>query len=281
MQIWRLLRPFHWIKNILVFLPVIFSNNLTQSTLVVKALLAVATFCGLASSAYLFNDILDVEYDRRHRVKKERPLASGAVKITTAWLLFFPMTLGALGLSWHLGREVFTLGMVYFFLNTIYSRTIKFYPPLDMIVVSIFYLLRVLFGTAAISREPTHWIILTTFFAALYLVSLKRRAEFSVAEKNGIHTRQNLGEFVPRVMHILTPTTLAATILCYALYSSTFAFPFVWSTLLVVAIGFRTVLLAERGIERFEFPERLLFEDRQTQLLALAWLCFVVFYHWK
>lgn len=275
------LRLAQWVKNILIFFPLVFSNRMTDLSLVLKSCLAFASFCLLASSVYILNDMADAPLDKLHPVKRARPLASGHLHHTYAWITLVLLLVAGLSLSFYLGLACFKLACVYFVVNSLYTFWFKRVPPFDIIAVAFFYMLRPVYGALAIQSPPTHWLILTTFFAALYLVSLKRRAEWTYSIQNGHRARRNLNDITLKTIQSLGEMALAVTLVCYAIYAGNFPHYFVLSTILVVSIAYRTVLLSQRSIEKFEFPEKALLRDPYILILVLLWGGYVVGYHLK
>lgn len=185
----RLLRPKHWIKNGLIFVPVIFSGALFSSETILKLLGAFVVFSLIASSIYIINDIRDVEKDKRHKAKKMRPIPSGQVSIKEAYVLFFTVVGVAIFAGWYvvdLSLSAWLLLVGYFVINTAYSFGLKNIPIVDVSILSAGFVIRVLFGAAVVDVAVSSWLYMTILAGALYLGLGKRRNEI---QRNGVLTR--------------------------------------------------------------------------------------------
>lgn len=205
------MRPQQWVKNLFVFAALIFAGQVFVWESLVKTLIAFLIFCGLASAVYLINDWRDLETDRAHPAKKHRPLASGKLSLTltllTATLLISTMLIGSFLVNFNFGL----IALTYIFLNFFYSFFTKKIAILDILSVSIGFVLRAIAGAEAIAVEISPWLIVCTFFIALFLVLGKRRAEAINHQKTELYT--------PEFLDQLLVMTAGITILSYVLYT--------------------------------------------------------------
>ena len=178
----RLMRPKHYIKNLLIFVSITFDRDLFDLHVLLQALLGFAAFCLLSSTVYIFNDIRDVEADRQHEVKRRRPIASGAVPIPAAWALAavlfsaaLAIQLTAFGLQ---GGSLFFF-LAYFAVNLGYSLGLKHVPFLDIVLLVLGFVLRVIYGAAIVGSSTSAWVYLTVFSLSFYLGLGKRRNELA------------------------------------------------------------------------------------------------------
>ena len=179
----RLLRPHQWVKNLLVFVPVVLDHKLFHGPTMAKAGLAFVAFCCAASSAYILNDILDLEADRRHPTKRHRPFASGALQPAIGLALVPGLLAAALVVSWTwLPRGFAALLALYVVLTSIYSLYLKRVAVLDVILLAGLYTLRVLAGIAATKVRFSTWLLAFAMFLFLSLAFLKRYTEVSAME---------------------------------------------------------------------------------------------------
>lgn len=274
------MRPHQWIKNSLIVLPLIFSNNLRQTAELNRTLLAVVLFSLLASSVYIMNDLFDLPNDKLHPQKKNRPLASGQLSTGIAWALFAVLLIFSLTGSYYwLGQIVSGFFVVYFLVGIIYSLYFKHIPPLDIIIVALFYLVRPAVGAVTIGVPVSSWLIVTTFFAALYLVSLKRLSELISIRSGRAETRRNIAHYTPALLQNIGMITLAITIVSYAIYASGFPRFFVLTIIPVVALALRLMMLNEHYPMKFESPERAVLSDPIALTSLLGWVIWVVIYH--
>lgn len=214
----RLMRPKHYIKNFLIFVSVTFDRNLFNAAVLSRAVLGFAAFCLLSSAVYVINDIRDVEADRQHEVKRSRPIASGAVPIPAAWALAAVLLLAALAIQLAaFGSKGSGLLLAYFAVNMGYSLGLKHVPFLDIVLLVMGFVLRVVYGAAIVGSSTSAWVYLTVFALSFYLGLGKRRNEL-VKSKGG--TRKVLQyysyEFLDKFMYLCL--TLAVTF--YALWSA-------------------------------------------------------------
>ena len=175
----KLIRPHHWIKNLLLFAALFFSKSFFDTSKIILALEAFTLFSLLASSIYVINDIFDVERDRQHPTKKNRPIASGEISIKRAIIialtLFFIAMTGALLISLNFAYVL----LAYFIINIFYSAKLKHVVIIDAFVVAFGFVLRVVAGALAIDVRVSHWILICTFTLALFLAFGKRRGQKS------------------------------------------------------------------------------------------------------
>jgi 4-hydroxybenzoate polyprenyltransferase len=174
----RGIRAYQWAKNVLVFVPLATAHRLDMESFVL-ALLAFAAFSLVASSVYLVNDLVDLQDDRRHPVKRERPIAAGDLGIDTAILLVPVLLAGAVAITLLLPWEFGLLLGVYVAVNVAYSLALKRVALLDVFILAALYTLRILAGAAAISVPVSHWLLAFSLFAFLSLALIKRFVEVS------------------------------------------------------------------------------------------------------
>lgn len=276
------LRPAQWTKNLFVLAPLLFGKALTRPEVVGRTLAAFAGFCAAASALYLVNDVLDRQADASHPVKRLRPVASGEVGVVTA--------LAAAAIL--LGTALLVLGLaapsalpwvgLYVVVTLAYSLGLKSVPLFDVFVIASGFVLRVLAGSAAASVKPSHWLLLCTFFLALFLALSKRRGEIS---NFGVAGRASLREVPLALVESLEGVTLGITIVCYALYTVS-AETIAWfrtdgllATVPIVVFGlFRWRLLETRG--KGEDATSDLLTDPGLLLTVLVWAlaCAAVIY---
>jgi 4-hydroxybenzoate polyprenyltransferase len=177
------LRVHQWVKNLLIFVPVILDHKLFQGAAMAKAAIGFTAFCGAASGGYILNDILDLEADRRHATKRYRPFASGALPPALGVALAPLLMLGSIWLSWALLSSRFVAGLgLYVVLTTAYSTYLKRIAVLDVILLAGLYTLRVLAGVAAAHVRFSTWLLAFSMFLFLSLAFLKRYAEISALD---------------------------------------------------------------------------------------------------
>lgn len=221
-QVAKALRVHQWAKNVLVFVPVIASHQLTNGRLLLQAGLAFLSFSLCASSVYIVNDCLDLESDRRHPRKRNRPFASGSLSIPFGLALAAACLLGGILLAFALPRLFLLVLAAYLVLTTAYSFYLKQFVLLDVIILAQLYTVRVYGGGAATAVPPSHWLLTFSLFLFLSLALVKRFTELrlmSQAEEKGLIGR---GYWVTDVEHVSSIGTASGllAVLVLALYIS-------------------------------------------------------------
>ena len=280
------MRPRQWTKNAFVFAALVFDRQFFQLESLKHTLLAFLLFCLLSSSVYLFNDIMDVEADRNHPIKKNRPIASGKLPFRVAILIGVLLLAMVFVGSYLLSTGLFVICLVYFLLNLAYSKWLKHVPLIDVLVIAACFVLRVAAGVSVIHVERfSPWLYVVTTLLALYIGFGKRRAELMVlVPENAQSHRKVLSgyslEFVDQLITIVSATTIIA----YSLY--TFSAPnlpdnhAMMLTIPFVIYGvFRYLSLMQIKKMGGE-PEELLLKDRPLQITIFLWAVtvMVVFY---
>jgi len=214
-----LLRPAHWVKNVFVLAPLVFAQKLTDSEAVQLALLAFVAFCLASSAVYVFNDIRDRAEDRLHPLKRNRPLAAGTVSVQLAAVLAIALAAGALAIAVSLGTGFLIVLTAYLVLNQLYSLGLKHVVILDVMMVSLGFVLRVIAGGLAIDVQVSAWLLLCTFFVALFLAFSKRRHELMLLASDASGQRPVLSHYSAAFLDQMINVVTASTVVSYAMYS--------------------------------------------------------------
>lgn len=214
-----LLRPRDWVKNTLVLAPLLFGAKLTDAEAVGRALIAALAFCLAASAGYVWNDLADREADRRHPVKRTRPLAAGTVNVRSALLLSLGVLIGAFALALPLGPAVAACLASYLILAVTYSLWLKHVAILDVLGIGAFYILRVLIGSLAIEVPASDWLLMATGLLAVFLGLCKRRHELVLLGGEAAEHREVLGQTGRRFLDAAISLTTSTTLIAYLLYA--------------------------------------------------------------
>ena len=217
----RSLRPTQWVKNLFVLLPLVFAGALLEPSLLVRGIVAFVLFCGLSSSIYLINDLLDRDKDRRHPVKRYRPLAAGTLSPNLAVAAAVVLSATAFAAAWWLGPGPFAIACLYVGQNLLYSFWLKHVVIVDILVISLGFVLRVMMGGAALPVPVSDWLLLCTIFLSLFLAVSKRRHEVVLLEERAADQRQVLERYGEPFLDQMTSVVTAATLLAYSLYATT------------------------------------------------------------
>jgi 4-hydroxybenzoate polyprenyltransferase len=278
----RALRPGQWTKNLFVLAPLLFGKALSDQRASTRTFAAAVAFCGVASALYLLNDVLDREADRRHPWKRLRPIASGEVSVGGALAFAAVLFAGSIGLAAGLAPAALPTLLGYAVLTGAYSLVLKRVLLLDVFVIASGFVLRVLAGSAAAAVRPSHWLLLCTFFLALFLALSKRRGELAAG---GPAARPSLASVDVSLIDSFENVALAVTTVCYALYTvapetvAWFGTDRLLLTVPFVVFGlFRWRLLETRG--GGEDTTSDLFTDRGLLAAVVLWgvTCLVLIY---
>ncbi len=265
-------------KNLFIFLPLFFGLELTNGALLASAARAFFAFTLTAWAVYLFNDIQDADADRQHPLKKDRPLASGAVSPSTAAVLLIALAVGGFGIMAATSLPALWILLVYAGLNVAYSLGLKHVPILDVAVVALGYVFRVLVGGVVTGVPLSAWIVVMTFLLALFLALAKRRDDVVLFMKTGNQARKvidgyNLA-FLDGAMTIMAGVVIVAY-LSYALDSEVadrLGTENLYLTTFFVILGILRYLQLTMVEEGSGDPTQVLFRDRFLQLTLLGWL---------
>lgn len=217
--LFRAMRPAQWVKNGFVLAPIVFAQQLDDPQALRAAGLAFVIFCCAASAIYLFNDFNDREEDRKHPLKKHRPIASGALPVKVAITVMIVLAAAALLGGWFLGARFTALLALYLTINLLYSKGLKRVVILDLMTVSSGYVIRVEAGAAAIPVAMSSWLLLCTIFLALFLIISKRRHELVLLAEDAAGHRSVLSQYSPAFLDQMINVVTASTVVAYALYA--------------------------------------------------------------
>jgi 4-hydroxybenzoate polyprenyltransferase len=279
--LFKTMRPRQWTKNVFIFAALVFDKQLFVVDSFLRTLAGFALFCLISSCVYIFNDLADVEADRQHPEKKNRPIASGKLPVNIAWTAGIAFVIIALGLSYLLAPMFSLVVATYFVLNLAYSLSLKHIAILDVLIISLGFVLRVGAGVTLIAVERfSPWLYIVMFLLSLFLGFGKRRAELALlAHGAGSHRKVLDGYTLPlldQYIMIVSGTTIVA----YSLY--TFSAPNVPENhsmmltipFMVYAI-FRYLYLIEVK-HAGGTPEEVLLSDRPFQISMLLWAITVI-----
>ncbi|WP_340817850.1 decaprenyl-phosphate phosphoribosyltransferase [Methanolobus sp. WCC4] len=218
-DILKSMRPHQWYKNLIIFVCIIFSLNYFNLQMWITTISAFIVFCLLSGAQYIINDILDKEKDIHHPTKKNRPIASGKLKISHAIVassLFLALaTIWAYLINW----QFLIVGIGYFILSLSYSLYLKNLVVVDVLTISIGFVLRATAGCVAINVFISPWLIICTFLAALFLALGKRRHELILLDDKANKHRKSLDGVSPQMLDQMITIVTAALIMSYSLYT--------------------------------------------------------------
>ncbi|MEM9513489.1 MAG: decaprenyl-phosphate phosphoribosyltransferase [Actinomycetota bacterium] len=273
----RASRPKQWLKNVLVFAAPGAAGVLDQWHELWLTVVTFVAFCCAASATYLWNDLLDVEADRRHPTKRRRPIASGDLPIPVARAAVPVLAVVALGLTATTGRwQTPAVIAVYLALQLAYTVWLKHVAVLDVIAIASGFVLRAAAGAVAVDVPMSRWFVLCVTFGSLFIVVGKRYAELNEVGAEA-DVRATLAVYSTGYLRILLAVSMAGALISYCVWAfetgtlSTSDWPFYELSIVpMLAALFRYLLVLENGDGAA--PEEVFASDRTLQLLGLCWL---------
>ena len=215
----KAMRPQQWTKNVLLFPALLFSQNLFHWRETVLVCAACAVFCLLSSGVYLLNDLLDIESDRAHPLKRHRPLASGALPVPVGIAACAFLSAGALAAAFWLSTPFAWTAVAYFLLQVAYTVRLKHVVILDVGCIAAGFVLRAVAGGQVIAVTISSWLLICAMLLSLFLALGKRRHELLLLEDGATAHRRILGEYTPDLLDQMISVVTAATVVCYTFYT--------------------------------------------------------------
>lgn len=283
--LFKTMRPKQWAKNVFLLAAIVFDRKLTNVDAMLHIFLGVITFSLVASVVYIINDITDVEADRQHPTKRNRPIAAGKLSTPAAWAFAAILLLISFPIAYWLSSAFAFIALLYLALNLVYSKWLKHVVLLDIILLASLYVIRVAAGVALINVERfSPWIYIFTTFLALLMGTGKRRAELSEIADGPNAQRRVLDGYTLSFLDQLITLASGMTIITYSLY--TFSAPNLPENHAMML----TIPFLMYGIFRYQYmlqvkgtgsaPEELVLSDRPLQIAVALWglAVLVVFY---
>ncbi len=277
----EILRPRQWAKNAFVFAPYVFALRFNDPATLRNAAIATLCFIAVSGAVYIFNDFMDLATDQLHPMKKFRPLAAGKISGKRAGALMVALLLAGYFLVSFLPKSCFVIILIYLVFNIAYSKGLKNYAIIDVLIIAMGFVFRVLMGGYAIGAEVSAWIILATLLLALFLAFGKRYAEINGEGASSESARRSFNSYNKELLGKLITVSCAAALICYGIYAADAAArtgrqEFVYTTIFVVFGLFRYMqIIFVNGSG--EEPEKILFRDRPLAINLVLWLIFSVF----
>ncbi len=285
--LFKLIRPKQWIKNFFVFLPMFFGGMLFNRQALLNGILVFFAFCFAASAIYCFNDIVDLEDDRRHPVKCNRPIASGAVsKLQAYGLMALMAALSAMFILLLPAAVIPKVAIViggYFVLNLCYCAWLKNFAIVDVCVIAFGFVLRIMAGAVAGNIHPSQWILLMTFLLTLFLSFAKRRDDVIRMNQTGEAPRKNTSRYNLTFINEAITITGSITLVCYIMYTvspevvKNFHTNHLYLTSIFVLIGLLRYIQIAVVDQKSGDPTKVMLRDRFIQLIVLAWILAFLF----
>jgi 4-hydroxybenzoate polyprenyltransferase len=280
------MRPRQWTKNLIVFAGLVFSQSIANPQLLLKSVEAFIVFCALSGVVYLINDIADIEKDRIHETKRHRPLPSGRLRVGQAVAAAAVVLVLSLVVAWRVGAGFFAVSVIFLGLNVLYSFVLKRIVLLDVVSISLSFIIRAVAGVAALQEvepgiELSPWLLICTLFLSLFLAFCKRRHELVNIEDPGSH-REALDEYSPILIDQLVGITAGGSILSYSIYTiwpdtvERFGTTDLVYTIPLVLIGVMRYLYLVYSKDKGESPSEMLLSERFILITVFLWILLVV-----
>ena len=260
-----------WLKNAFVFLPIIFSLELFEWNKLVEAIILALAFCLISSAIYVLNDILDVEKDRKHEVKKNRPIAAGQISFPCAWILLICLTIAGFGMALWVNWYSVLLILAYVVINILYSKWLKTKVIIDCFCIAAGFILRVLVGGTIVSAGVSNWMFLTVIALSLFMAFGKRRGELKCY--SGGETRGVLEAYEMNFLDGVVFMCAALSMVFYSLWSISQESNLVYTVPIVLFVVIRYLYLVFAGRGEGD-PTTLILSDK-TMWIACG-ICGIV-----
>ncbi len=280
------MRPNQWTKNFILFAGLIFSRKFTSGPFVLKSFEGFLVFCLLSGVIYLLNDIADVDKDKLHHRKKDRPIASGRLRIRDAAVAIVVLSVLGLYLASRVGTAFLAVSVGFYVLNFLYSFVLKRIVLLDVMSISISFILRAIAGVEALQGldaeiELSPWLLICTLFLSLFLAFCKRRHELMSLDQASLH-RQALAEYSPGLIDQLVSISAAGSVLSYSIYTiwpdtvQKFGTTDLIYTIPLVLIGVMRYLYLVYSKDKGGSPAELLLHEKFLLIDVFAWILLVI-----
>lgn len=218
-DLFHLMRPHQWVKNGFIFIGLLFGHAWDNFFLTLQVIAAAIAFSFISSGVYIVNDIVDLENDRQHPTKKNRPLANGKVSVSAAIFLAIVSLIVGISLGIWVSLWVSLFLFIYILINLGYSFYLKNIVILDIFLIAAGFMLRILTGTVGVGIPPSQWLLLCGFMVALFMGLIKRRSEIIfLSEEKSLH-RKVLGDYSPVLLDKMISISAAGVIMSYSLYT--------------------------------------------------------------
>jgi 4-hydroxybenzoate polyprenyltransferase len=266
----------HWYKNLILFICIVFSGNLLDVGMWLWLVLAFAIFCMLSGSQYMINDVLDADKDRNHPRKRNRPIASGSLPASAALVSAVVLLFAALWGAIMINVPFFVAGLSYFLLILVYSMFLKHMMLVDILTISVGFVIRAVAGCLVIGVLISPWLILCTFLLALFLALGKRRHELVLLGGKAARHRKSLKRYSTEMLDSMISIITASLLMSYSLYTFLADSVFLMLTIPFAIYGlFRYLFLVHR--KNVGGETEMIFRDRGMLACMVLWVLLIVF----
>jgi len=274
----HLIRPAHWVKNLFLLIPVFFAGSIFQLERLDSLLLGIVAFNLIASAVYILNDLKDIDVDRIHPIKKERPLASGKVSRSSALLILIIFIFTGITLSIFLSQTFTILLSCYLLLNIGYSFGLKNIAIVDLFIVSLGFIIRIHSGGILAGVEVSHWLTIMILLLSLFLVLAKRRDDLVLQSSLHSVIRKTSSSYNLEFINACLTIFAAVIVVSYIMYTVSaeviehFNSPYLFTTTLFVIAGIMRYLQITMVEQNSGSPTSILVKDKFILITILLWI---------
>ena len=274
----KLIRPHQYIKNLFIFLPLFFALKITDTSLLLNAIIAFIAFSLTASAIYTLNDYHDIEEDRQHPKKKDRPLASGAISKSQAITIMSVLFISGFTLMASLSLKAAGILTAYVVMNIAYSFYLKHVAILDVVIIAIGFVLRLFIGSAVTDIPLSMWIVIMTFLLALFMALAKRRDDVLIYLDTGKKMRKVIDGYNLQFLDTAMAIMASVVIVAYTIYTTSpevvarVNSEYLYLTALFVILGIMRYLQVVFVLKDSGSPTKIVLKDRFMQLTLIGWV---------
>jgi 4-hydroxybenzoate polyprenyltransferase len=274
----KLARVQQYVKNIFIFLPLFFALKITEIALFIDTFLAFLSFSLTASAIYILNDYFDIEQDKKHPIKKNRPLASGNISKVHALLIMTLLLILGLSLMFYLSLSATKILVLYVGMNIAYSAYFKHKVVIDITIIAIGFVLRIFVGSIVSNVTLSMWIVIMTFLLALFMALAKRRDDVIIYEKTKKKVRQTVDGYSLQFLDMAMSMVASVVIVSYIMYTTSaevihrVGSEYLYLTALFVILGVMRYLIITLVNQDSDSPTRIILKDSFIQLTLLMWI---------
>ena len=272
------MRPQQYIKNLFIFLPLFFALKISDTELLTSALIAFIAFSLTASAVYILNDYHDIDEDRQHPTKRDRPLASGAINKRQALGIMALLFVAGFGMMAMLSLQAAMILLAYVIMNIAYSLYLKHIAILDVTIIAIGFVLRLFIGSVVTNIPLSMWIVVMTFLLALFMALAKRRDDVLIYLDTGKKMRKVIDGYNLQFLDTAMAIMASVVIVSYTIYTTSpevverVHSQYLYLTALFVILGIMRYLQITFVLKDSGSPTKIVFEDRFIQLTLLGWI---------
>lgn len=274
----KLMRPHQYIKNLFIFLPLFFAMKIMDTELLFNAFIAFIAFSLTASAIYTLNDYHDIEEDRQHPKKKDRPLASGAISKPQAIMIMFLLFVMGFSLMALLSFKAVGVLAAYVVMNIAYSFSLKHISIVDVNIIALGFVLRLFVGSSVTDIHLSKWIIIMTFLLALFMALAKRRDDVLIFLDTGKKMRKVVDGYNLQFLDTAMAIMASVVIVAYTIYTTSaeveakFNSEYLYLTAFFVILGVMRYLKIAFVHKDSGSPTKIVSTDRFMQLILLGWV---------